>query len=459
MPVLHKRTARAVVISDLHLGGHDRAMMSRPKLLVDFIDSLHERCPPSKDSILELVIAGDFVDFLAIEPYASWTPDPSAARAKLTKVTEIGPFAQVFDALGRHIERGHRLTVLLGNHDVELGLPSVQDALIQRLNAVRHEILFIDDGRAHRIGGMLIEHGNRYDNANINDYGSLRAIASAQTRNEADPCRLEVSAGSEIVANVVAPLKRAYPFIDLLQPTGTLVVLLLLALEPGLRSNVRMFARLLRGAYLERRNPDGLQPGDTEEVAYVKSTHADDPELRAAFADIYGALFALDEEVAFLEWRKIVFSPRKDGVRALLTEGPREIPAERLRQIRMVLRKLLMADLSDLESGPTGPYGRAARRLVASGAADLVVMGHTHLPRDISFDGGGRYINSGTWVDRFRVPEKVLEDDDEPANNALTEFLRALCEDRRDPLSPTFVDVRVDAGGGIRSAELCRIEP
>jgi hypothetical protein len=32
----------------------------------------------------------------------------------------------VFDALGRFVTQGHRLTVLIGNHDVELVFPNVQ---------------------------------------------------------------------------------------------------------------------------------------------------------------------------------------------------------------------------------------------------------------------------------------------------------------------------------------------
>jgi UDP-2,3-diacylglucosamine pyrophosphatase LpxH len=129
-----RRASSVFVISDLHLGGQAPAMMGRPGLLASFIDGLSARLGDAPGSALELVIAGDFVDFLAAAPSAGFTPDPRAACDKLGAVMKSGsPFAPVFDALGRHVAGGHRLTVLLGNHDVELALPQVQAAFLDRI--------------------------------------------------------------------------------------------------------------------------------------------------------------------------------------------------------------------------------------------------------------------------------------------------------------------------------------
>src|SRR5262249_4337377 len=154
--------------------GDPPLMMSRPDLLSSFVDGLPARLGDAPGSDLDLVVAGDFVDFLAAPPHASWTPDPAAAVAKLEGVMNApSPFAPVFDALGRHVAAGHRLTVLLGNHDVELGLPQVQAAFLGRIGASRHEVAFVADGSAYRVGSALIEHGNRYDGANVNDWTGL----------------------------------------------------------------------------------------------------------------------------------------------------------------------------------------------------------------------------------------------------------------------------------------------
>jgi hypothetical protein len=80
-----RRAKRLIVISDLHLGGDAPFMMSHPDALAAFIEGLPARAAADED--LELIIAGDFVDFLATSPYASWTPDPLAARGKLDAVT------------------------------------------------------------------------------------------------------------------------------------------------------------------------------------------------------------------------------------------------------------------------------------------------------------------------------------------------------------------------------------
>lgn len=70
----------------------------------------------------------------------------------------------------------------------------------------------VDDGRAYRIGGALIEHGNGYDGANMNDWEGLRAMASAQSRSEAPPRPVIVSPGSRLVEAVINPIKKGYPF-------------------------------------------------------------------------------------------------------------------------------------------------------------------------------------------------------------------------------------------------------
>ena len=55
----------------------------------------------------------------------------SLRRAVHQKPGEPGSdagFAPIFDALRAHVEGGHRLTVMIGNHDLELTMPPVQDA-------------------------------------------------------------------------------------------------------------------------------------------------------------------------------------------------------------------------------------------------------------------------------------------------------------------------------------------
>ena len=55
--------------------------------------------------------------------------------------------------------RGGELTLLLGNHDLELSMPQVRLALAERLGSEGKRFNFIFDGEAHVRGQLLIEHG------------------------------------------------------------------------------------------------------------------------------------------------------------------------------------------------------------------------------------------------------------------------------------------------------------
>lgn len=427
--------------------------MSRPDRLATFLGGL----PASllNDETLEVVVAGDFVDFLAIPEQASWTPDPYTARDKLVRtMTGSSVFAPVFAALAHLVDTGHRVTILVGNHDVELALPQVQDALLAQLGASRHQVLFIDDGRAYRIGRALIEHGNRYDGANVNDWASLRVIASALSRGEASPVALTVSAGSLIVEKVINSIKPRYPFIDLLQPQGELVALLLVAFEPALMWSIDKLARILRGRQLQAENREGIQPGKTRHVASTLPNEPD-KELMEAFGTTYQQLRQPPTQVGFGDVLSIAWSAREDSLATLLERGM-PVPPQRLRQIQLVMRRLLLDDRSDRSDGPTEQYGAAAKRLIddSKGEIETVVMGHTHLARQIGDAGRASYINTGTWADVVRVPARAIEDE-----GALEMFLRDLHADRLRASPRTYANLRVETDGRVTHATLEQVAP
>ena len=102
---------RVFIISDLHLGGTEKPVMSRPDLLATFIHWCRQKREGSGS--VELVIAGDFIDFLAIEPYESWTETPERAMKKLKVLfEESSPFLCIFEELRKFIEDDHQLTII-----------------------------------------------------------------------------------------------------------------------------------------------------------------------------------------------------------------------------------------------------------------------------------------------------------------------------------------------------------
>jgi UDP-2,3-diacylglucosamine pyrophosphatase LpxH len=446
-----KRTSarRLFVISDLHLGGTPPPMMTSTKELATFISNLPER--RRGDERLELVIAGDFVDFLAIAPFAAFTTSPLEARDKLRQMMQDAAFGTVFDALGRFVAAGHWLTVLLGNHDVELVFPSVQDAFLRHIDATPHDVQFVQDNRAYRVGALLIEHGNRYDSANENDWTGLRALVSALSRGEAPIDQLEVSAGSRLVESLISPLKSRYPFIDLLQPQGELVALFLVAFEPALILDLPKLGKLLKAKRLQDKNPQGLQPGETRHVAFASPTRKD-PELDRVFGAAYATLRSENEQVGAWDVIRVAWEARNDSLSEILDRGG-EVPVDRLEQIRVALRRLLLSDKSNARDGDTAQYGAAAKRMIASsqGEIETVVMGHTHLARHIGPAERASYINTGTWADVIRVPVDLLE---ERQHRQLQSFLAALRRGEGRICPRTYADVRVEPDGRVSAARL-----
>jgi UDP-2,3-diacylglucosamine pyrophosphatase LpxH len=448
------KPSRLVVISDLHLGGSEPYQMSQHQRLAGFVAGLPKLL--SSGEVLDLVIAGDFVDFLATAPWSPWTPDPEAAVAKLASIVgrpgQDG-FAPIFDALGEHVAAGHRLTVLLGNHDLELTLPPVRRALLDRIGADPHQVLFVFDGSAYRVGGALVEHGNRYDDANANDFSHLRALASFLSRAEPPTglASVTVSTGSQLVTRIVNPIKKKYPFIDLFKPEGELLAYLLFSFEPSLvRKYIADFGLLFEAQRKNAENADGKPPGATENVA--GGVAEIDAELREAFGDLYQAIRSPARNVGFGELFSGFFdSVWSDSVSELVSKK-KPIPRDRLARVRVALRRLLANDHTFDRSAPDGQYTLAAERLCKGPGVETVVMGHTHLARQQGDASKAWYINTGTWADLVTVPKGALEDG---ADDALAAFLVDLVEDRGvRSFIPTYADVLVAPDGHVVHAAL-----
>lgn len=491
----------AYIMSDLHLGGagpqadgeRGFQICTQTAALADFIDRLAAQ-PAS--SPVELVINGDFVDFLAEPADTSRSGDPTwvplrqdEAVAQQLLATVIGRSHEVFAALRRLVAHGHSLTVLLGNHDIELSYPAVRKTLAQQLGIPLHATLrFLYDGEAYSIGNALIEHGNRYDGWNAIDYDALRRVCSLLSRGQPIPSdrKLTPPAGSQLVAQVMNPLKQRYPFVDLLKPESTAAVPLLLALEPSAKHLIVQLAKLALTAKEHKLTTPALptRSGDISAGPHSRGESGGDLGFRSGPVDSDAALRAVlgdalgpDEARRFLTLLStteggalrgdglrdgtrgdiaqspIVRSPPRESmwsggvswVKLLLSSGPdadARIPA-----LRSALRAFCDPTLFALDKRePDDPLYRAATELLGLGRFSYVVMGHTHLARDLRIDGKGRYLNSGTWADLMRVPDEVFADDPRVSDDALRQLCRDIVDRRYERLilqKPTFVKLEL----------------
>jgi UDP-2,3-diacylglucosamine pyrophosphatase LpxH len=449
---------RVVTISDLHIGGAEHPMLGHPEILTGFLEQL---ATYQGDEEVELVVAGDFIDFLAEPPYEAWTASESKAVEKLQATFSRLP--GLFDAFARCADKLSRFTVLLGNHDIELVYPRVRDALFRRLGTGPHRCHFIQGNEAYRVGELLIEHGNRYDPWNAIDHHGLRQIASCASRGEQPPRPLDVCPGSQLVSGAMNPLKERYHFIDLLKPEGKILALLLLEIEPTavkkhLRGLFSFASQWLAQHYRKAQWAvlgDGVSPTNERLVATGDEADALPLEIRRAFHEELNELEAHQQRSAATGdpldlLRKAVLGNEQDGLRAMF-ERRAAVPEERLAKLQVALRGMLDGDRTFDRGFADGECHAAAHKMVAAGVAKVVVMGHTHLARDVELPGGGRYLNTGTWADLIRIDPRLLGDTG-AAREELTAWLRQLSEDRLDGIReprPSYADVRVNDEGHV----------
>jgi len=157
--------ALVVFVSDSHIGGDPGC--DGFEALAE-LEALFEELAGYHEGPVELVLAGDFFDFLQIREVPA-----GSDRAALT--ISRPEYTRMFEALRRFNEgEKRRVIYLLGNHDAEVWWnPEIQETLRER--GLVDEFAF--SYSASFVAGeerwtVYCEHGNQFDPANtIEDYG------------------------------------------------------------------------------------------------------------------------------------------------------------------------------------------------------------------------------------------------------------------------------------------------
>lgn len=405
------------VISDLHLGGRSGFQLCPPASRARLVAMLREVSNRHAPGEMELLINGDFVDFLAEESvsrdgeYEAFTNDPGNAATKLERIIRsVDGHASpesvdgaVFQALAALIAKGHQVTIIGGNHDVELAIPGVQAVLRRHLcSSGADRLTFVVNGEAVTRGPALIEHGNRYDGWNAVDHGKLRALLSQLSRSE-PLLKLPPSPGSRLVAEVMNELKRRFPFVDMVKPENEALLPLLLFLEPTILQNIRKVAALAvsagartpaLGAAVRHENfIAGGQRTTTNELPWQSDAPSDEIDRGAS-----STIAVLNETVAALDE-----TPR------VADDGEGLVTRTRAFFLRRQLLRSKLDILLSYELGVESPqYMSQAERLQTLGAR-VVIFGHTHLARWVpSKDGTSLYVNTGTWCPTIFMDEAAF---------------------------------------------------
>lgn len=409
------------LISDIHLGpGRDPATGEWDALedftadaqLTAFLDRVTAEAGASP---IELVIAGDFIDYPQILPDLALTSPLNArgtseaesaerTRAVLGLLPErAGGHPAVFARLRRLMADGHSITILVGNHDIDLLWPEVWALIFEAIyppgapGTLRREAFSYTVGAAPR-GRVYIEHGHERDPENC--FGDRMAEPFGDDGTGLQ--RLKRCYGTLFVDKVYNQLERQRWFIDNVKPIsriiglglkndlvftgGALALIIRFFLTGGLPP--KQLARVLSDDQASwptgRRSADGLIDAlKDDRLRDTIEQRLADPQVRAEFEQ---ELARFDEA----DWRAIQAGARKQPT--LDAAAGDRAPSVTLG--------------AEEEDG----YRSGAREvLVVDPSVGAVVMGHTHgaidgLTSPIYLDGGrtGYYFNSGTWTQHLR---------------------------------------------------------
>lgn len=432
----------------------------------------------------ELVINGDMVDFLApadgFDP-AEWIGDEISVIKRLDQIiASVGGDNGPFGALKELVATPNcSLTILLGNHDVELSLPRVRAHLLSFLDVEARRVRFIYDGEALSIGRLLIEHGNRYDSINVVDYSGLRQERSHLSRGlsvsekEREDRFFRPPAGTLFVVYGFNRLLEKYPFLNLLKPETEAALPLMVALEPNIRpllENVLKLRPALRrikrgrlrspaapatASNLAAREitPEELEIESLEDL--LGSDHAAllPPGGRGNLAGTSAESGSLRERMmrsidAFdTKWKNSA-----EIFRTLFESGD----DAKLENLHRCFKKVQSHDAFKVDREDENYLG-SAEAIIETGRFDVVVFGHTHLPKKVSFAPGKCYLNAGTWAGVMKLPEEIYAEFP-LAKSHLRSFVSDLSKGQiekyiRNDLSYVAIDLH---DGNVTAAALCR---
>ncbi len=388
------------IVSDLHFGGEAGfqifASTAEFVALVKHVENL------ASERKAALVINGDFIDFLAEQPHQHFSPN--TAVAKLDRVCVDPTFAPIFAALRALLKTPNRMLLInLGNHDLELALPWVQQHLFELLagddDAACGRIYCVMDGTGLRCrvanADALILHGNEFDEWNATDYHQFRTL----TRDLQFGNNVETwlpSAGARMVIEVMNKIKKQRPFVDLLKPEMAGVAKVLGFVDASFSKElaaVAMFqARALKEAI--RMKMDLLNGPVATSVALIVAEASVDfagedafldqlenpPDQQNSDSDLLGFFSAIKAKIG---------QKNQPEVLRLALDG---------------LAKDQSFELAEADS----TYQRATAKI--SPEIAFVITGHTHFLRAIARPRGA-YFNSGTWARLIQVQPEQLKDE------------------------------------------------
>lgn len=382
------------MLSDLHLSWPTPVEMTNTELVRDFL-AASARFARAFDGRVDLVFNGDAFDFTLPANHVTgvWQPDGVRAAANMLDGNGnlLSGFRVFVEGCRSFLEASpsSHVSILPGNHDLEIAHPEVRSLLHERIGVSRRvEFLRGEADGTLRIADVWIEHGNRLDPQNHVDYSSLERAIAHKTE-------YEVPVGHRVVEAVVNPLKRRFGWIDLIHPLGA-VEAILPALDPAME---RLW-RDLDAAF-------GLPAASMLAGMPLRDAYREDWVQLRQFVN------GLVEEVP----------PAAHGVAA------RRHGLVTVEALRLGLAPFL-GDLTTMALGRERDTLMKEVENIVRGGARIVVFGHTHCAKWVDASIGAHnasYYNIGSWCRTVQVPP-LLHLEKETPRDAVDRFVKALWE-------------------------------
>ena len=445
---------RIVIISDTHLaGGHDDPLEDhvwQGEPLRRFIEDELGKSAEGQTGDIELIVNGDFLEFVQAFPEAFRAEDRNRGFTeeeslfKLRAILDGHP--TIFAALKAFQEDlGNKVTIMAGNHDVDLYWESVQTVLREAAGPLHFELG--EDWYERHDGRLHIAHGHQRDPANkFEHWDEPFAFMPSGER-----C-LETCPGTRFVIGFVNPVDARFPFIDNVKPFMRLLWVLVYYDVPGATWAAMLLARFAvkdPGAMLKTSSETGPPNSAFERRQQALRDAMKDDGFMSKLVDLAVDLDFFMTDVD--ELRPYLRTP--DGLVDFLSEILNRGWFDRLPPVPEPAREgNLMSIGADGAEEQGHVLGLARERLLgvvqdlshaaaerAEKGAEIVVCGHTHVPA-YEVEDDYVYYNTGSWT-------RYLQADEE---KNLT--LERLQDGEGFPYDLWYVDVRLGEDGILRSA-------
>ncbi len=343
---------KIVTISDLHVGIDDNyaeTVENRP-LLIEFLQRLQQ----TKD-VRELVIAGDFLDAWYVPvSYPAYTDEVQFYKGVIANNKAL------MDEFKRVIDSGIKLVYVPGNHDMTLLPETLQEAIpgiVQVSDAQGLGTYYTGDRRE-----IAIEHCHRYDVFSAPDRITNKELCGND--NTILPAGYFYARyGATWVSEDFPVVEKHYPEITTI-PDET---------------DTDQYGAFLYYSVIANISKDITPVEPLEEKIF---------KMRIA---------GFNDDYTFLDFYP---QQQEDGIYGKLYKN-----IQRTWEQRQVQNHVMKPNsFVDAVSGTIlwDYYFNQAKDqylLNEDEAVDVVVFGHTHVPKYINVSDGKYYINDGTWVD------------------------------------------------------------